>query len=364
MIKIGLIVNPIAGMGGKVGLKGTDGDMYERSLELGAEPVSPARIEDVLKMVERDDLYFLSAPGKMGEDYLKKFKFDFEVIGDIDDKTSSDDTRKIAGIMIEKGIKVLVFVGGDGTARDILDVVGMEVPVIAIPSGVKMFSSAFVVSAHGATEMINTFGDEFIEKEILDINEEAFRDNRLDVKYYGTVRVPDIKSLLQGKKAASNVKLDVKEKKEEVARHVVEKMEDGWVYILGPGTTLKAIADRLGFGKTLLGIDAVYNGKLVGYDVNEKEILQLISKYGKARIVITPIGGSGYIFGRGSRQISSEILKKVGRENIIIVSTLDKVGCLECLRTDSGNYQVDKSICGSVDVIIGYDEELVMEVRC
>ncbi len=364
MIKVGLIVNPIAGMGGKVGLKGTDGQMYEKSLKLGAKPVSPARIEDVLGMVKRDDLYFISAPGKMGEDYLKRFKFDFQVVGQIDASTSSEDTRAIAEAIVAEGVSILIFVGGDGTARDILDVVGMNLPVIAIPSGVKMFSSAFVVSAHAAAEMINTFGSDFTEKEIMDIDEEAFRDNRLDAKYYGTVNVPDIKGLLQGKKAASNMKFNAKEKKKEVARFVVENMEEDWVYILGPGTTLKSIAEELGVEKTLLGIDVVYGDKTLGTDVNEKEILDFINKYGKVKIIVTPIGGSGYIFGRGSRQISSEILKKVGRENIILVSTLDKVGGLECLRIDSGDYQVDKDISGSAEVIIGYNEELVMEVKC
>jgi predicted polyphosphate/ATP-dependent NAD kinase len=266
--------------------------------------------------------------------------------------------------MVEKDIKILIFVGGDGTARDILDVVEMDVPVIAIPSGVKMFSSAFVVSAYAAAEMINTFGGDFIEKEILDIDEEAFRDNRLDAKYYGTVKVPDIKALLQGKKAASNVKFNAKEKKKEVAKYIVENMKEDWVYILGPGTTLKAIADEMVAEKTLLGIDAVYNNRSIGTDINEKEILDFINEYGKAKIIVTPIGGSGYIFGRGSRQISSNILKKVGRENIIIVSTLNKVGGLECLRIDSGDYEIDKDISGYVDVVIGYNEELTMEVRC
>jgi predicted polyphosphate/ATP-dependent NAD kinase len=165
MIKIGLIVNPIAGMGGKVGLKGTDGEMYKRALELGAKPVTSIRIEEVLGLVKRDDLYFFAAPGKMGEDHLKNFDFKFETIGKVNKETDSKDTKRIIRTMIEKEIKILIFVGGDGTARDVLDVVGMDVPVIAIPSGVKMFSSAFVYSTHAAAEMINGFGEDFIEKE-------------------------------------------------------------------------------------------------------------------------------------------------------------------------------------------------------
>jgi len=213
MLKAGLIVNPIAGMGGKVGLKGTDGKMYEKALELGAEPISPGRIEDVLDLVKRRDLYFFCAPGSMGEDYLHGRGFRFEKVGQTADETSHEDTIRIASEMIEKGAEIIIFVGGDGTARDILDAVGMDVPVIAIPSGVKMFSSAFVFSPHAAAEMIDCCGDDFTEKEVLDIDEDAFRGNRLDAKYYGTVRVPDIQRLLQGKKAASDVRNSAKDKK-------------------------------------------------------------------------------------------------------------------------------------------------------
>lgn len=364
MIKVGLIVNPIAGMGGKVGLKGTDGAMYKKAVELGAEPVTVERIEDVLKLIKRDDLYFLSAPDKMGENYLKNTKFKFEVVGEIEKETKREDTKKIAQIMMEQKIKALIFVGGDGTARDILDVVGMNIPVIAIPSGVKMFSSAFVFSAHAAAEMINSFGDDFLEKEILDIDEKAFRENRLDAQFYGTVRVPNFQGLLQGKKSASVVDGKIKDKKKEVARYVTENMEEDCVYILGPGTTVKEIANIVGIEKTLLGIDAICNKELIGSDINEKDILKLIHENKKIKIIVTPIGGSGFIFGRGSRQISSEVLKNIGKENIIIVSTLDKVGGLETLHIDSGDYEVDKSISGSVDVIIDYNEEIIMEVRC
>lgn len=364
MIKVGLIVNPVAGMGGKVGLKGTDGESYKKAVELGAEQVTSIRTENVLKLITRNDLFFVSAPGIMGEDYLKDFNFDFKVVGEIGKETSNDDTKNIAKLIMDENVAAIIFVGGDGTARDVLDAVGMKTPVIAIPSGVKMFSSAFVFSAKAAAEMINTFGDDFLEKEVLDIDEEAFRGNVLDAKYYGTVLVPNIEKLLQGKKAASNVKSGAVNKKKEVAKYVIENMENDCLYILGPGTTLKEISNGLGLEKTLLGIDLVLNGKLVGTDVGEKDILKAIDKYNKAKIIITPIGGNGFIFGRGSRQISSEVLKKIGRDNIIIVSTIDKIGGLECLRIDSGDSEVDDSIKGNIDVIIDYNEEINMEVVC
>lgn len=363
MTIIGLIVNPIAGMGGTVGLKGSDGDSGLKAIELGSKPVVPRRIKEVLSLVTRENLKFLVAPGKMGEDYLKEYAFQYEVVGEIKEETQSTDTKRIAKDMLVKGINVLVFVGGDGTARDILDVVGMDTPVIAIPSGVKMFSSVFALSTHAAAEMINTFDDSLVEKEILDIDEDAFRDNRLDAKYYGTVMVPDIQGLLQGKKTASDVKKSAKDKKSEVAQFITENMEKDTVYIIGPGTTVKTITDCLGLKKTLLGIDAVLNKEILVSDLNEEDLLEIVEKYNNVKIIVTPIGGNGFIFGRGSKQISDKVLGLIKKENIIVVSTIDKVGQLEFLRVDTGDYDVDKSLGGKINVLIGYNEELVMEVK-
>jgi predicted polyphosphate/ATP-dependent NAD kinase len=364
MIKVGLIVNPIAGMGGKVGLKGTDGKMYEKALELGAKPVTGPRLENVLKLITRKDIFFYTAPKKMGEDYLKEYNFPYEVVGEVGGETTVNDTKRLAVEIKDRGVDVIVFVGGDGTARDILDAVKTEVPVIAVPSGVKMFSSAFVLSANAAAEMINTFSDDFIEKEILDIDEEAFRNNILDAKYYGTVLVPNIEKLLQGKKAASNIKGIAVDRKKEVAKYIIENLNKDCLYILGPGTTVKEITDGLGVRKTLLGIDVLFNGEIVCFDATERDILALMKEHGNTKIIVTPIGGSGFIFGRGSRQISAEVLKGIQKEDIIIVSTLDKVGGLPCLRIDSGDRSVDERLSGEIDVLVDYNEELVMEVKC
>lgn len=363
MINVGLIVNPIAGMGGSVGLKGTDGNMYEKALELGAEPVATERIRQVLSLITRKDLNFLAAPGKMGEALLKSFDFSYDVIGSCGEPTTSEDTKSIASQMIRAGADILVFAGGDGTARDIMDAVGMEIPVIAVPSGVKMFSSVFTFSAHAAAEMINTFTDKFIEKEILDIDEEAFRDNRLVAKYYGTVRVPDVQRLLQGKKAASNVQTDAEEKKREVAREIIDSMDEDTLYILGPGTTVKAITDALGLEKTLLGVDAVCGRETIGKDLNESGLLALLDSHEKAVLVVTPIGGNGFIFGRGSKQFSPQVLKRVGRDYILVVGTLDKISGLESLRVDTGDYEVDQLLAGPIEIMIGEGETMVMGVR-
>ena len=199
MKRTGLVVNPIAGMGGSVGLKGTDGKTYKKALELGAKPTTPQRIEETLALIKRKDLYFIVAPGKMGEDFIKKFDFKYEVISKIEEETNADDTKRIIREMVEKGIDLLIFVGGDGTARDVYDVLGLTIPVVGIPSGVKMFSPVFALSTFAAAEIINNETKQLIEKEVLDIDEEAFRAGKLGAKLYGYLKVPKNLSLLQGK---------------------------------------------------------------------------------------------------------------------------------------------------------------------
>jgi len=252
MKKVGLIVNPIAGMGGSVGLKGTDGEAYNKALELGAKPTTPKRIEDTLSLVNRKDLYFFVAPGKMGEDFIKKFDFKYEVVSKIDEETNADDTKRIIREMVEKGINLLIFVGGDGTARDVCDILGLSIPVVGIPSGVKMFSPVFALSTHAAAELINKESEQLIEKEVLDIDEEAFRKGKLGAKLYGYLKVPKNLRYLQGKKEPSSVSKPEKNSKEVIAQYIIEKIENNVLYILGPGTTLTSIAERIGVKKSLL----------------------------------------------------------------------------------------------------------------
>jgi len=363
---LGLIVNPVAGMGGSVGLKGTDGTMYRKALALGAEPVTPARTRDLLAHIQhKDDVSLLVAPGEMGEQHVEGF-VPFKVVGETGQETSAKDTERIAREMVDRGIELLIFVGGDGTARDICDAIDSRVPVVAVPAGVKVFSAAFAVSARAAAEMIDAFleGSTVTEEEVLDIDEEAFREDRLASRLYGYLLVPEVRQFLQPGKAASSVGKTAAQSKQEIATYVVEGMDPETLYLLGPGTTLKAIADELGVDKTLLGVDAVHARALVGKDVNEKGILDLLEGYGKSKIMVTPIGGNGFILGRGSKQFTPEVIRQVDASNIVVVGTRDKVSQLECLRVDTGDLELDERFRGYVRVTVGYGEAMLMEVRC
>lgn len=365
--KVGLIVNPIAGMGGSVGLKGTDGGTFREALRLGAAPVTPQRATELLARIQhKDQILLLAAPGKMGAQYVGALGVAHDVVGAIGEETSAEDTKRIAAQMVDQGAELLVFVGGDGTARDIYDTVGSRIPVVGVPAGVKVFSAVFAVSDRAAAAMVDAFieGAELAEMEVLDIDEQAFREDRLASRLYGYLVVPQVRTLLQRGKAASNVSRSSQAEKQGIAAYVVESMDPGVLYLLGPGTTLQAISDALGVPKTLLGVDGVHSGALVGRDLNERGILRLFEGYAQSRIIVTPIGGNGFIFGRGSKQFTPEVIRRVGRQNIIVVSTADKVSNLECLRVDTGDVELDEGLCGYIDVITGYKEATVMEIRC
>ncbi|MFX0035946.1 MAG: ATP-NAD kinase family protein [Candidatus Hermodarchaeota archaeon] len=368
MKKIGLIVNPIAGMGGAVGLKGTDGGIYKEAIKRGATPITPQRVSETLSLIKRKELiFFLVAPSNMGADYIKNKEFNFEILGQIGEITNSEDTKRIAIEMIRKGIELLIFCGGDGTARDIYDAIGLQIPVVAIPAGVKMYSPIFALNPRAAAQIIDKFVEEKIEnqdKEVLDIDEELIRKDLLEARLYGYLKVPKVFNLIQSGKTGSSTGRTIEENKQEIAQFTIENMEDDTLYLLGPGTTIKAIADNLNLPKTLLGIDGIYNKKIIGSDLNEKSILELLNKYEKVKIIISPSGGIGFIFGRGSLQFTPKIIKKIGKGNIKIVATSEKMRELSCLRVDTGDIEVDNMFKGFIKVIIGYKEELVVSIEC
>lgn len=365
MHTIGLIVNPVAGMGGSVGLKGTDGEMYMRALSLGAEPVSPARTREFLTHMTCSDLLrLLAAPGPMGAEHAEAAGLSYEVVGDINEQTAPADTRRIAREMVDAGAELIVFAGGDGTARDLVDAIDQRVPVVAVPSGVKVYSSVFAVSPRAAASVLDAFIEDadVSEEEVLDIDEAAFRDGRLDSRHYGFLLVPEVSGLLQGGKESSGMMASTAEAKRAIAAAVVEEMKPGTLYLLGPGTTVQAIADELGVEKTLLGVDAVANGKLAGKDLNEHSILNLLDDYSSAVIVVTPLGGNGFVFGRGNKQLTPLVLRRVGLDNIMIVANKDKLLKLTALHVDTGDLELDKSLAGYMDVIVARGHNKVMPV--
>ena len=363
MRTVGLIVNPVAGMGGSVGLKGTDGEMYEQALAKGAKPVSPIRSREFLDNVTRqDDIRLLVAPGPMGADHAAAAGIEYGIVGRLPGPPSADDTKRLARELVDAGAEILAFAGGDGTARDIADAIDETIPVVAIPSGVKVYSAVFSYNPRAAAALLDAFvdGSDVSEEEVLDIDEDAFRQGRVDSRHYGFLLVPEDDRLLQGGKESSSSSAEARE---DLAAAVVEQFEPSTLYLLGSGTTMRSVAEELGTDKTLLGIDAVVDGRLVGSDLDERAILKLLETYPRARIVVTPLGGNGFIFGRGNKQFMAEVLRKVGRENITVIADRAKLLAIKNLHVDTGDADLDAALSGYIEVLVGRDHVKTMAVE-
>ena len=374
-MKLGFIVNPIAGMGGRVGLKGTDGVLKE-AIARGAKPVAPKRAVEFLQKLKESTseaslpIEILTCPGIMGEEEAKRANFSVEVLPmKIGGETTAEDTKTAVKLMVRSNVDLIVFVGGDGTAKDILDVMrdGSQTPVLGIPSGVKMYSGIFAVSPSDAVDVVLAFAQnqaEITEFEIMDADEKAIRSDNFAVKLYGFLKGPFLPMRIQGTKQVSPATVDEKENQTAIARFIIEEMHPEATYLLGPGTTVKRIAELLGVEKTLLGVDIYRKGKVV-LDVNEKKILEEVRDWEKTWIILSPIGHQGILLGRGNQQISPEIIKRVGKQKIIVAATKSKLKSIEggVLRVDTGDTEADNMLKGYIRVVTDYREWRLMPVQ-
>ncbi len=374
---VGVLVNPIAGMGGRVGLKGTDG-VLEEAIRRGAEPVAPGRaieflsaLDSVMKHSARE-VKLIACPGEMGERVVLESGMSCDVVKvSITEETNADDTKNCVAALYSEGVRLLVFVGGDGTARDILDALQehniQDLLVLGVPSGVKMYSGIFVINPKDAAEVIRLVSEGMAtsaEFEIMDADEEAIREDRFIIKLYGYLNGPSVPARFQGAKQASPETMDEQDAQEAIARHVIESMAEDDSYILGPGTTVKTVADLLGIEKTTLGVDLYHRGKSLN-DVNEQSILAVIDDFGKAWIVVSPIGHQGMLFGRGNQQISPRIIEKVGKDRILVISTPSKLRGIDggTLKVDTGEESIDEILRGYIRVITDYNEIRLVKVE-
>jgi predicted polyphosphate/ATP-dependent NAD kinase len=373
---LGLIINPIAGMGGSVGLKGTDGrKILSKAIKLGAKPSSPQRTELFLKGLEpiKNKLKFITCPNYMGEITLNDMEFNYELIThpvftnirDLCDSTS--ENTKIAGEFMKnmQEISLIVFVGGDGTARDILSVVGKEKPCLGIPAGVKIYSSVFALNPSSACSIVLQYlwGDiPLKQSEVLDIDEDEYRKDRLISRIYGYMFTPYASNYSQLSKMGSpDSDLNNQEK---IAKKIIETLEEDVYYLIGPGTTTKAIADRLNQPKTVLGVDLLLNQKIIALDLNEQRILSYLTRR-RTLLIVSPIGRQGIILGRGNLQLSPKVLRRIGSENLIIVSTKYKLQSISGhkLKLDTRDPELDRELTGLYKVITDYDELRICKVE-
>ncbi|KPH90744.1 MULTISPECIES: ATP-NAD kinase family protein [Pseudoalteromonas] len=366
--KLGLIVNPVAGLGGTVALKGSDGeDTAAKAIALGAEPKSNSRTKAALEVLvpHQSNITIYTVNDEMGEQTAKALGFNTQVVYQSNSPTTSDDTEAAARLLQQQGVDLILFAGGDGTARNICHAVEDSVPVLGIPAGCKIHSGVYAITPKAAGRVVEMLvKGELVtlsDADVMDIDEVAFRQGTVKAKRYGEMQVPSevryVQAVKNGGKETDELVLA------DIAAYVVSEMDADTLYVMGSGSTVGAVMEEMGLENTLLGVDLVEDQALVGQDLTAQQLLELTSGR-ETKLVITLIGGQGHIFGRGNQQLSPALIKAIGRDNIIVVATKTKLQALNGrpLICDTGDSKLDDELSGYIRVTSGFNDHIMYAV--
>lgn len=371
MFKLGLIVNPYAGLGGTVGLKGSDGDAIRtEAIARGAEPRALQRMERALQIISsfKEQVEIFCFAGDMGETSSRAAGFITHVIGESQQQPSSaQDTCAAARLIMQQNVDLILFAGGDGTARLIADVVGKTQPVLGVPCGVKMHSGVYANAPEAAGEILKQLltGSlvNVVERDVKDIDEEAFRNGQVRARFYGTLLVPEDSQFLQQVKNAGTERDELAQL--DVAQEMIDQLQPDTLYLVGPGSTTHLFLQELGLDGSLLGVDLLLNNELIAADVSAAQIVARLDDFsGPVKMIITAIGGQGHILGRGNQQFTPVILRRIGKDNIHIIAARGKILALNGrpLLVDTNDPELDIAFGGYRPVIAGYRETIMYPV--
>ena len=370
MFKLGLIVNPIAGIGGSVALKGSDGEgTAEQALALGATAKANERAQLALNILApyAEQIHIYTANALMGEAIAKTLGFNVTVVyRSKGENTTASDTEQTVNALLEQDIDLLLFAGGDGTARNVCNQVGDQFPVLGIPAGCKIHSGVYAVTPKAAGRVVELMITNQLvtltDADVMDIDESLFREGVVKAKRYGEMQVPCelryIQAVKSGGKESDELVL------QDIAADVINKMDEQ-LFIIGSGSTTAFLMEELAIDNTLLGVDVIQEQALIKSDITEPELWNIISSASQqVKLVITLIGGQGHIFGRGNQQLSPRIIEKIGKENIIIIATKTKLMALNSrpLIVDTGDSKVDQLLSGFMPVTTGYNDQVLYPV--
>ena len=364
--RLGVVINPFAGIGGAMALKGSDGEaIRQQALAAGATKLANDKMARALtKLTAFNNLSVLTASGEMGEHCCAALGLEHQVIYTSQSaETTPEDTENAVRELVNQGVDLILFAGGDGTARNVCSIVADRVPVLGVPAGVKIHSGVYAVTPSAAGDVVaKMLTGELVsvrQAEVRDIDESAFRQGKVRAQHYGEMQVPDeltyVQSVKMGGREDESMVIN------EIAEYVSEIIadDDEHLYIMGSGSTVGEVMARLGLSNTLLGVDVVKKGEVIAADVTAPQLLELVSQ-SPARLVITAIGGQGHVFGRGNQQLSPDVLRAIGRDNIWIAATKQKLQQLDGrpLRSDTGDEDLDSELAGIIAVITGYDDRV------
>ncbi|MEP1447416.1 MAG: NAD(+)/NADH kinase [Paraglaciecola sp.] len=371
VFKLGLLVNPFAGIGGALALKGSDGaEIREKALAMGAEKkaLDKARLalEHIVSIKEQVTLYVAS--GDMGETLARELGLSYSLVYQpANIQTESQDTEATAQALLDEQVDLILFAGGDGTARNVCHVIGNSVPVLGVPAGCKIHSAVYAVTPGAAGRVLKqvVMGEivSVSDAQVMDIDEALFRQGKVNAQQFGEMQVPTELRYIQA------VKMGGKESDElvlaDIAAHIIEIIEDHpqHLFVMGSGSTVDFIMQEMGIENTLLGVDLIKNQQLIASDVTAEELLNLTADQ-SYKLVLTIIGGQGHIIGRGNQQLSPSFLKNLGKENILLVATKSKIDNLSgrALIVDSGDLALDQQMSGLINIITGYHDQVLYPI--
>jgi len=373
--KLGFIVNPIAGIGGSVALKGSDGQgIAEKALALGATAKANDRASLALEILlpYKAQISVYTAQDEMGESAAKQLGFDTQVIYSPEElPTQAEDTEDAVTALLALGVDLILFAGGDGTARNICHQVQDQIPVLGIPAGCKIHSGVYAVTPKAAGRVVELMVTNQLvtltEADVMDIDESLFRDGIVKAKRYGEMQIPAelryVQAVKSGGKESDELVL------QDIAAQVMSDIEDSFC-VIGSGSTTAFLMEEMGVDNTLLGVDLIEDQSLFASDVTEPMLWQSIQEHqstkleSPVKLVITLIGGQGHIFGRGNQQLSPRIIKAIGKDNIIIIATKRKLEALNArpLIADTGDSELDQYLSGYASVTTGYNDHVLYPV--
>ena len=364
-MRLAVVVNPDAGLGGRLGFKGSDGRAAE-ARAAGAEDRAGPRMRQCLEKLSelaREPIEILAWDGRMGGDWIPG---EYTSTGKTPDTTDATSTSEFIKAHTPD---LFLYAGGDGTTRDIVEALGdREIPLVGVPGGVKMHSGCFATTPKAAAEVVWSFftGDLMVARtEVMDLDEEVYRKGEWKVKMYGEAFTPASPRWMQG--AKEQVQRESEEETlEAMSLHIANLVEENpdLMLVWGSGGTLRQMCKQIGHDSTLLGIDIQHAGKMYN-DLNESGLLEIIHEHkGEIKLLLSPMGGQGFLIGRGNLQLSPEVLRSIGTDNILGIATPAKLLGLNELRIDTGDEDLDAEIRAKkyLKVLQGYRTTRVIRV--
>ena len=370
---VGVLVNPDAGLGGRLGFKGSDGRAKE-AREAGAEDRAGPRMKICLERLQvlldqrGASVQFLVAGGRMGADWIPQ-GISFQACGDYSGVTNDEDTAEVVEEFLRQGVDLILYAGGDGTTRDIVNALGENrTPLVGVPGGVKMHSGCFAATPRAAAEVVNAYqsGELMLANtEVMDLDEEVYQQGEWRVRMFGEAMTPASPRWMQGAKEQIESASE-EETIEGLAEHIkgLNESESDLLIIWGSGGTLRTLAEMNGISSTLLGIDISIRGEIHN-DLNEAQILEILGNHeGPRLLLLSPMGGQGFLIGRGNLQISPAVIRVVGLDDILGIVTPAKLLTLDSLRIDTGDAELDAEFLERkyVKLLQGYRTTRIMRI--